>query len=262
LVVMITCCNNAGICSLLLNRLDETYNFGKNASVLLDAIYEKRGKSKILELLYKEGLEESKMFGTWKVKSLLLIARGLAERYETEKADKKLKEAMDVIAIYKKESDPMFQQLVAQEKQVRKLHVGYRQRITAEKKKEKERAVAMFGGSGLGERQRSGKSGRLSDVNEKPTSIETNAGNTVTKASSGKSTATDEATYTAERTDAKPIQPVPPKKTVSFSDGTVPGYGDEEEEPSLLQEHKEALLLLVGGVLGSAVAIHLMKKRS
>jgi hypothetical protein len=259
---MITCCNNAGICSLLLNRLDETYNFGKNASVLLDAIYEKRGKSKILELLYKEGLEESKMFGTWKVKSLLLIARGLAERYETEKADKKLKEAMDVIAIYKKESDPMFQQLVAQEKQVRKLHVGYRQRIKAEKKKEKERAVAMFGGSGLGERQRSGKSGRLSDVNEKPTSIETNAGNTVTKASSGKSTATDEATYTAERTDAKPIQPVPPKKTVSFSDGTVPGYGDEEEEPSLLQEHKEALLLLVGGVLGSAVAIHLMKKRS
>ena len=76
---------------------------------------------------------------------------------------------MDVIAIYKKDSDPMFQQLVAQERQLHKLHAGYRQRIKAEKKKEKERAVAMFGGSGLG----------FLDVNEKSTSIETNAGNTL-----------------------------------------------------------------------------------
>jgi hypothetical protein len=238
-----------------LNQLDETYKFGKNASVLLDAIYEKRGKSKIMDLLYKEGLEESKVFGTWKVKSLLLIARGLAERSETEEADKKLKEAMDVIAMYKKESDPMFQQLVAQEKQVRKLHVGYRQRIKAEKTKEKKRAVAMFGGSGLVERH-------VSDVNEKPTSIETTAGDTVTKATSGRSTATDEATHTAEITDAKPIKPVLSKKRVSFSDGTIPGNVDEEEEPSFLEEHGEALLLFAGGVLGSAVAFYLMKKRS
>lgn len=250
---MITCCNNAGTCSLLLQQWDETYKFGKNALVLLDALYERRRKSKILELLYKEGLNESKLFGTWRVKSLLLASSALAERHDTGEALTKLKQALSAIAEYKEESNPMFRQLLAQEKEARKLLFECKRRIKAEKKREKERAVAMFGGSEFAEQQ-----------HEVLRPIETNARPYENESIIRKAISAEEVKTVEEDSIAKLVQTSPRKKKVSFDDGTVPGYLDEEDEDevSFLQKHKEALLLLVMSGLGSVVARHFMKRRS
>ena len=144
MLVMITCCNNAATCSLFLSRFEDARKFAKNALILIDALYEKREKSKILELLYREGMEENKIFGVWKVKSLVLIARGLAESYESEDAISTLKKALGIVTTYKREGESTYQQFVSQEKQIRRLHKTCKQRIIAERKKEKQRAQAFF----------------------------------------------------------------------------------------------------------------------
>jgi hypothetical protein len=246
---MITCCNNAGTCSLLLNRWEETYKFGKNAIVLLDAFYEKRKKSKILKLLYDEKMEEQKIFGTWKVKGLTLIARGLAEKHDTEEAISNLKKALDVIALYKKEGDPMYQQLLAQEKQLRKLYNTYRQQIKVQRKKEKQRAMAMFKSSPSEEPKALRKIDpeslqRKSDANPDPNS---------------KSTSCFVEAPSVELNEICIKEH--PKKELVFEDRSKPGDIDPYEDMSFFSEHKEALLLLVGGFVGSAALFHLTNKR-
>ena len=267
---MITCCNNAGTCCLFLSRWEETYKFAKNALVLIDALYEKREKSKILKIISSEGMELSKLFGTWKVKSLLLIARALAEKYETEDAITNLKVAQGIVTFYKKkeeeeeEGNPIiYQQLTLQEKQIRRLFTSCKQRIIAERKKEKQRAKAMFniGGSGkslLVETKSSSKEKEEKEEEEEEEKEEmTNA------PSSKKNEVKATTTIAAPNTDSPQH-----RKRVSFVDGTKPGnllgYDDDDDNEQVLSffnEHIEALILLTGGVVVGSFLFSYLKKR-
>ena len=68
IVVMITCSNNAALCSSKQNDWDRTAKFAENALVLIEALEEKGSKSKIKGVLNMDGIGDSQLFGTWKVK--------------------------------------------------------------------------------------------------------------------------------------------------------------------------------------------------
>merc|ERR1712194_93214 len=61
-VVMVTCSNNAATFSIKLRKWDKASRFAKNALILVDALYGKRGK-KIHTILNKEGTIDAKLFG-------------------------------------------------------------------------------------------------------------------------------------------------------------------------------------------------------
>jgi hypothetical protein len=251
LLVMITCCNNAATCCLQLHAWDRAQKFGKNALLLIDALYDKKGKSKIHDLLNREGVSDSQIFGTWKVKSCLVIARGLAEKHDTEEAVKTLKTAVDVIATYKIEGDSNFKQLECQEKQVRKLYVVCKDRLKAERQKEKKRAVAMFGGSSSKEEKK--------DPEKKDTEKETPSSSRSVTASSGTKPQAEEEEFE----DMPPMKHIPMKKRVSFAQGSKPGNEseDEDDEPSLFDDHKEAIFIVASLAIGTALSLMLFKRR-
>jgi hypothetical protein len=73
--VMITCSNNAGTCAIQLKLWEEAFKFAKNALILLNALFGKRG-AKIHTILNKDnGVCDAKLFGEWRVKSRLIMAR-------------------------------------------------------------------------------------------------------------------------------------------------------------------------------------------
>lgn len=252
LVVMITCCNNAATCCLQLREWDRAQKFGKNALLLIDALYEKKGNSKIHDLLTREGVSDSQLFGTWKVKSCLVIARGLAEKHDTEEAIKTLKTAHDVIATYKTEGDSNFKQLEGQEKQVRKLYVVCKDRLKAERQKEKKRAMAMFGGSSSKEEKK--------DVEKKDAQKESSSSpRNVTVSPDTKPQAVVEEVFD----DMPPMKHTPMKKRVSFAEGSKPGNEseDEDDEPSLFDDHMEAIIIVAGLAIGTALTLMLWRRR-
>ena len=248
LVVMITCCNNAATCCLHLKDWDRAQKFGQNALVLLEALYEKRGSSNILKLLNREGMIDSKLFGVWMVKSYLVIARGLAEKHNTAEAMDNLKKAQEMITQFKTDGDPMFRQLQNHEKEVRKLFGTCKDRLKAEREKEKKRAMAMFK-----------KDSENHDAPKKESSYSPQSsavGSTTTD--SHDLSVSNGSTVEREQADAGAAETkkaAHAKKRVSFADGSLPGEVDDNEEPSFLDEHKEALFLIGGFVLGS-LCIH------
>jgi len=68
IVVMITCSNNAALCSSKKDDWERVAKFGQNALVLIEALEEKGNKSKIKKVLNRDGIGDSQLFGTWKVK--------------------------------------------------------------------------------------------------------------------------------------------------------------------------------------------------
>ena len=151
LVVMVTCSNNAGMCARHIGHWDESFKFGKNAEVLLDAVEKKKGL-KIHSILVKDGYHDVKLFGEWKVKSLMLQARAFAEKKDFDETIEILKMAHEIIAKHATvENAEKFAASVKNlrnlEKEVKKLHAGCKERKSLVLKKEKQRAAAMFGGS-------------------------------------------------------------------------------------------------------------------
>jgi hypothetical protein len=218
-----------------------------NALLLIDALYEKKGKSKIHDLLNREGVSDSQLFGTWKVKSCLVIARGLAEKHDTQEAIKTLKTALDVIATYKAEGESKFKQLEGQEKELRKLYIVCKDRLKAERQKEKKRAVAMFGGSSSKEEKKD------AEKKETPSSPRSEI------VSPDKKPQTEEEVFD----DMPPMKHTPMKKRVSFAQGSKPGNEseDEDDEPSLFDDHKEAIFIVAGLAIGTALTLMLFKRR-
>jgi tetratricopeptide (TPR) repeat protein len=258
LILMITCCNNAATCCLQLKDWDRAKKFGKNALVLLEALYEKKGNSNILKLLNREGTTSAKLFGTWMVKSRLVIARGLAERHDTNEAIDNLKKAQEMISEYKKEEDPMFRQLQSQEKEARKLLASCKDRIKAERKKEKQRARAMFMGA---EEKKDSENNKDPNETQSATKRERNvifteqdSHDDVVVTNRIESTGMEQGMANAFPEKS------PQKKRVSFADGSTPGSVDDNAEPSFLEEHKEALLVVVGIALGS-LCVHMLSRR-
>jgi tetratricopeptide (TPR) repeat protein len=263
LVVMITSCNNAATCCIQLQDWDRAQKFGKNALVLLEALYEKKSNSKIHALLNRDGLGDSQLFGTWQVKSYIVIARGLAEKYHTEEALEHLKKGLDMVAMFKKEGDAMFQQLASQEKQIRKLFTACRERLKAEKKKQKKAAIKMFSSSSEEKKDSEKEPGRQ-------TVPETSKSMAVEKkvvendpAEEMSPEATDSTTPNNEMESGNPIlasRRKGLKKQVSFADGSKPGTVDDDIGPSFWEENVEALIILAGVALGSAF-VHLAFRR-
>lgn len=151
LIVMVTCSNNAGMCARHLGHWDESFKFGKNAEVLLDAVEKKKGL-KIHSILVKDGYHDVKLFGEFKVKSLMLQARALAEKKDFDETIGILKKAREIIAKHATAENAekyaaSVKNLRNLEKEVKKLHAGCKERKSLILKKEKQRAAAMFGGS-------------------------------------------------------------------------------------------------------------------
>lgn len=269
LVVMITCCNNAATCCLKLDDWDRAKKFGRNALVLLDALLEKKGTSKIHELLNREGNSDSQLFGTWKVKSYLVVARGLAQQHEAQQAMDMLKKALEVIAMYKVENDSMFQQLATQEKELRRLYAFCKDRLKAERELEKKRAMAMFGGGGLLEEKKdTDHKTNGDDENGTPTKVHAKSAPTTSPATSPTSTASPTAAsvpgiLTSENgNEDKSGSRVRATRRVTFTDGGRPGEVLEDNEPGFFTEHKEALLLMGGIAVGSFLVQALLRRRA
>jgi tetratricopeptide (TPR) repeat protein len=257
-LVMITCCNNAATCCIQLSRYDLAVNFAKNALVLIDALYEKRGM-KVHSILVRDGTSDEKMFGEYRVKALLMIARGLSERGECDSAIVSLKQAKDAIAMYynaDSDSDSSGRShLFSQQKQVKRLHATCVERKKALKQKEKQRAQAMFATSP------SSKNTPVKKENDKPD----NANPIVTPSPKPTNTAieTDEELEELASETSSPTT----KRSVSFADDTKPGSrefleeqdhddDDVEEETPWFGEHKEALVLsAIAGLAALSVVL-------
>ena len=164
LVVMITCCNNAATCCTHLeDKWDEAMTSAKNALVLIAALERQRGKKIHSILSNEDGISDTKLFGEWRVKSFLIIARALMSKHETEDAIETLKQAHEVVEKYTADGDleldsrpehkRSIRNLLQNDKEVRKLHLLCKERRKAEKVKEKKRAQAMFGGLGADEKE-------------------------------------------------------------------------------------------------------------
>jgi tetratricopeptide (TPR) repeat protein len=153
LLLLITCSNNAATCCMQVKQFDEALKFAKNASVLIEALMEKKG-SNINKILQQDGYNEIKLYGEFYVKSLLVQGKALMEKGETVEAIAVLKQAHECIAKYTTEEytqneayKKSVQQLLSNSKEVKKVHAMCKEKRKAELEKEKLRARAMFGGT-------------------------------------------------------------------------------------------------------------------
>merc|ERR1712226_1028868 len=139
-MIMITSCNNAATCCRQLQRWDDCVKFAKNALVLLDALYQKRGL-RIHTILNSDGFKDSKLFSEWRVKSYVLISRAHFAKHKYEDAMEALDAAKRIITQGVAKT-PM---LASQQKEVEKLVAHCTRELKLIKRKERKRAQAMFG---------------------------------------------------------------------------------------------------------------------
>jgi len=238
LVVMITCCNNAGTCCYQLKQWEECYKFGQNALVLLDALYRKRASSKLLDLLRNDGFSDAKLFGIWRVKSLLLISSELLRRSLIEDAIKALKRASVIIATYKQ----MEAALVPLEKEVRNNYNRCRQQKRLDRQKEKSRAIAMFGVPDKDDILMKKNASHESPTPKMPNVLSAKACN-----------------------KEGPVSTVRPKLDMNVSHLKEPENSDPrtdcDDESPFLTKHKELLICIFLGVIGSGVILQATKRR-
>lgn len=139
-----------------LKKWEEGRKFAQNALILLDALYQKRGRN-IHGILNGEGLIDAKLFGEWRVKSHFIVGRCCLEKGEEEVALGVLKKGLEVGKVYLEEmgtegckcknnlEKASYRSLMGQVKEIRKLMAECVERKKREKKREKKRAMAMFG---------------------------------------------------------------------------------------------------------------------
>lgn len=138
-----------------LKRWEEATRFAQNSLILLDALNAKKGL-KIHSILNKEGIIDAKLFGEWRVKSYLVIARSFLERDDEEGALAVLKRAKLVAMeniedinskqesnVNKQELDSL-KILTSQMKEVRRLMADCTEKIKVTRIREKKRAQKMF----------------------------------------------------------------------------------------------------------------------
>jgi hypothetical protein len=142
----------------------------------------------------------------------------------------------------------MFRPLQTQEKEIRKLLVACKERLKMERKKEKKRARAMFS---LSDEK---KESDCRHVHTSPRQDkETERSLSPIESDGGK--AGQDFPPVEESSNPEP-SPHPIKKRVSFADGRLPGDVDAPDLddvscPSFFKDHKEALLIIGGFVVGS-----------
>lgn len=292
-VIMITCSNNAATCCIQLAKWEEASKFAKNALILLDALYGKRGM-KIHTILNKEGIIDAKLFGEWRVKSYLVVARSCMEQGEVEDAIAILKKARGVGMPYvdelnsssdqqqcsssRKEEKASLRALTLQMKESKRLLAEYSEKKKAakkiEKKKAKVMAKALFGGGAADDGKENAtpdEENKVQDKNSsetKQTHIEDSQEKVFEDQTSGGSVGATGQTTIAGTEKKPPLlrksslkskldREYPSvQQSVSFSD-QPPQVKEfdraekDDDDESLWQKHKEALILL--GVAGFSV---------
>lgn len=281
-VIMITCSNNAATCCLKLAKWEEASKFAKNALIILDALYGKRGM-KIHTILNKEGILDAKLFGEWRVKSYLVLACSCMEQGEVEDAIAILKKARGLGMPYidelncnsdqclRKEEKASRRALILQMKETKRLIAECSEKKRAarktEKKKAKVMAKALFGGGDVGkenatpDEENKIKDKKLSETKQPVRGeIEDSQEKVLEDQTSGRATGqtTKRAPLLRKSSLKSKLHREYPsvQQSVSFSDQPpqVKEFDrakDDNDDESLWQKHKEALILL--GVAGFSV---------
>ena len=200
---------------------------------------------------------DAKLFGEFKCKSLMLLAKGLMERGDYVSAMDSLKQALDVITKYTADSSDSKAPLQSQQKEVKRLYATCLQRKKALKQKEKQCAQAMFASPSKEYKESPAASEQVS-TNRSPTMTPEPTTPTETTALD------DDLNLELEDVSDKTI---PYKKSVSFADGTKQGLpeiqseeDDDEEQVPWYSEHKEALVLsAIAGL--AALSLVLLRSR-
>lgn len=249
--VMVTCSNNAATCCIQLHLWEEAFKFAKNALILLNALFEKRG-AKIHGILNKDnGHCDAKMFGEWRVKSHIILARSLFEKDEYDLALDELKMAREHISYYVagkgttdqgaldyKLAKESVSRMRNQEREIIKLKSNITEKKKEHLKLERARAQAMFQDTAT----KSTKVSKLKKAQDK----EEPAHSSENRQSSKE----DETQNGAVNAAPKQL-----KKKVSFATNLEERHDiaaeeeEVEEEEPWYEEHKEALILLGVAVL-------------
>lgn len=283
-VIMITCSNNAATCCIKLAKWEEASKFAKNALIMLDALYGKRGM-KIHTILNKEGIIDAKLFGEWRVKSYLVVARACMEQGEVEDAIAILKKAKGLGMPYidefsssdqcsRTEEKASLRALTLQMKEIKRLITEYSEKRKAEKQIEKKKAKvmakALFGGDNGKETAMPIKENKIQtsaspeskqsmvQVKEEESKVSEDGSGEATgeKASVGTKRAPFRRKSSLKSKLDREYTPV--QQSVSFSDKPpqVKEFDrttndDEDEEETPWEKHKEALILM--GIAGFSV---------
>jgi len=283
-VIMVTCSNNAATCCSQLQQWDEAHQHAQHATALIDALERKtkEGVSKIHQELVSAGHSDIKVFGEWKVKSLLVAARALIEKGdELNEALGAIKTARETIANYTQQRSEFtathlqsVKQLQSNDKELLKLTVACKEKRKAQVKKEKQRAQAMFGSStSASKEQRSSSPVEEEKKTETPAmsqTDETKATPTVisTKPSLKKQSTSDDAS--SPRTVMTPSESSsngcdgsspqsPPKKRVSFADNNQE-YEYNGKDRELVWHKDPAFLGGLGVVIGIAGTVMILSQ--
>eukprot|EP00531_Pseudo-nitzschia_arenysensis_P003897 CAMPEP_0116151382 /NCGR_PEP_ID=MMETSP0329-20121206/20065_1 /TAXON_ID=697910 /ORGANISM="Pseudo-nitzschia arenysensis, Strain B593" /LENGTH=484 /DNA_ID=CAMNT_0003647987 /DNA_START=114 /DNA_END=1568 /DNA_ORIENTATION=+ len=264
--VMITCSNNASLCSSKKDDWARAAKFGENALVLIEALESRGNESKIKAVMNSDGIDDSQLFGTWKVKSLLLIAKSQMEEHQTAKMTNNLKKALKAISTYKNENDKMYKQLLAQEKDIRRLRLEYSKKSKAALIKEKLRARAMFGDKKEKkhpQRVEESKIDNTTDISKQASSITGSSSNphASLESLSIPNLATNEVPSQipdgAPASEPKAIDVKSIRKNVTFKEEEEhcddDDDGDDSSNQTFFEEHIEALLILTGIAVGCFV---------
>ena len=300
LVIMITCCNNAATCAahqpsvggvatqFSQDKWQLTLKYANNALVLIDALEDRQKEqlttkkpSKVYQILTQEDkISPTKLFGEWKGKALLFIARAHAEKHAHDKALEALQKAHEAVSRYlKDDEEPSNKILLQHEKDIQRLRTHCQQRKKKELKKEKQRAQAMFGGNNSNSNSNSNKntvtessdSDSFKNGTEKGSLKATSIGSIHnTSTSSLKSSLSASNNYHNNEELMMTDDSVKRRRNVTFEDGgkptdayVKPGSVDkdndqEDSEDSNLPwyvEHQELIILITGlAVVGLGVA--------
>lgn len=260
---MVTCSNNAATCCVQLKMWDEGLKYAKNAFILLSALFKKKG-NKIHNVLNRDnGHCDAKLFGEWRVKSHILMAKALLEKKEYEFAIEELKFAREHIAYFVKGEgsssgdahEKSVLRLRNQDREVIKLKAKILEQRKIELKKERARAQAMFAKdkpSNGAEQNAKGK------MDTQPLSASSNdpKGQAPGKKSNETKPMSNPQTQNKSTPDLATKDENPPKgRRVSFASKLEEKREfeiEEEEEEAWYEEHTEALALLALGGLSLA----------
>jgi tetratricopeptide (TPR) repeat protein len=103
-LLSITSSNNAATCCSLLEQWDEAASFARNALVLIESLEPKQNDNLHKRMFHARlsnlGYTDSKLFGEWRVKSLLTIAKAFAKNEKYQEALGTIKVARAVIDKY------------------------------------------------------------------------------------------------------------------------------------------------------------------
>ena len=288
-VIMITCSNNAATCCIKLQKWEEASKFAKNALILLDALYGKRGM-KIHTILNQEGIIDGKLFGEWRVKSYLVIARACMEQGEVGDAIVILKKARTMGMQFikelnsseqcsRKEERSSLRSLTSQMKEIKQLLEEYTEKKKAakkiEKKKAKVMAQALFGDG----KENNSTPNDVIEIKDKDKKL--SEGKQPTLEDESRENASDEQTNNSGGGTATTKNPPLVRKSslksklkreypsvqqsVSFSDQPpqvkeFERAKDDDDESPWYSEHKEALIML--GIAGFSVVAFIGFRRA